>query len=106
MTTAVMRFPGDRIASFTCSVSASDRSAFEVVCTKGVEMAATLKAGLTVGGRTVKRAFPKRDQFAPELIYFADCILSNRDRNRPVSKGWPTFVLFAPSCNPPKTTCP
>jgi len=33
-TTAVLRFPDDRIASFTCSVGASDRSAFEVVGSK------------------------------------------------------------------------
>lgn len=43
------------------------------------EMASTLKAELTTGGRTVKRTFPKRDQFAPEPIYFSDCILHNRN---------------------------
>ena len=85
-TTAVLRFPDNRIASFTCSFGASDRSAFEVVGSKGMvkmdpayEMASTLKAELTTGGRTVKRTFPKRDQFAPELIYFSDCILHNRN---------------------------
>src|SRR5215471_15211485 len=84
-TTAVLRFPDDRVASFTCSFGASDRSAFEVVGSKGMvkmdpayEMASTLKAGLISGGRTIKRTFPKRDQFAPELIYFSDCILHNR----------------------------
>jgi glucose-fructose oxidoreductase len=85
-TTAVMRFSGDRIASFTCSFGASDRSALEVVGSKGMmkmdpayEMASGLKAELASGGRTIKRTFPKRDQFAPELIYFSDCILSNRN---------------------------
>jgi glucose-fructose oxidoreductase len=85
-TTAVMRFPGDRIATFTCSFGASDRSAYEVVGTKGMvmmdpayEMVSALKAKMIVGGRTTKRTFPKRDQFAPELIYFSDCILNNRD---------------------------
>jgi predicted dehydrogenase len=85
-TTAVLRFPGDRIASFTCSFGSSDRSTFEVVGTKGTvkmdpayEMASSLKAELTIGGRSTKRIFPKRDQFAPELIYFSDCILHNRN---------------------------
>jgi len=85
-TTAVLRFPDNRIASFTCSFGASDRSAFEVVGSKGMvkmdpayEMASTLKAELTTGGPTIKRTFPKRDQFAPELIYFSDCILHNRN---------------------------
>ena len=84
-TTAVLRFSEDRIASFTCSFGASDRSAYEVVGTEGTvkmdpayEMASGLKAELTVGERSIKRTFPKRDQFAPELIYFSDCILTNR----------------------------
>jgi hypothetical protein len=29
---------------------------------------------LTVGGRTSRRVFAKRDQFAPELIHFSKCI--------------------------------
>jgi predicted dehydrogenase len=85
-TTAVMRFPGDRIASFTCSFGITDRSTFEVVGTKGTvkmdpayEMVETLKAEMTVGKRTTKRSFPKRDQFAPELLYFSDCILNGRE---------------------------
>jgi hypothetical protein len=35
------------------------------------EMVETLKVEMTVGKRTTKRSFPKRDQFAPELMYFA-----------------------------------
>jgi glucose-fructose oxidoreductase len=85
-TAAVLRFPGDRIASFICSFGAADRSAYEIVGSKGVvkldpayEMAGTIKAELTVGGRTSRQTFKKRDQFAPELIYFSDCILKNRE---------------------------
>jgi len=86
MTSGLLRFPGSRIASFTCSFGATDRSAFEVVGTKGVlkmdpayEMAADLKAELTVEGRTTTRVFKKRDQFAPELVYFSDCVLLDRE---------------------------
>jgi predicted dehydrogenase len=33
---------------------------------------------VTVKGKTRKQTFRKRDQFAPELEYFSDCILNNR----------------------------
>jgi Oxidoreductase family, C-terminal alpha/beta domain len=33
---------------------------------------------VTVEGKTRKQTFRKRDQFAPELEYFSDCILNNR----------------------------
>ena len=33
---------------------------------------------LTVDGETAERRFAKRDQFAPELLYFSDCIVQNR----------------------------
>ena len=34
---------------------------------------------LTVKEKTTTKRFPKQDQFAPELIYFSDCILKNRE---------------------------
>jgi glucose-fructose oxidoreductase len=83
---AMMRFPEDRLASFTCSFGASDVSAYEVVGTKGslrldpaYELAAELQHHLTLEGKKNTRVFKKRDQFAPELIYFSNCILKNRD---------------------------
>lgn len=80
-TTAVLRFPGDRIASFTCSFGAADRSAFTLVGTMDParEMAGMLEAELTIGSRTSKRIFRKRDQFAPELVYFSNCILKDKE---------------------------
>jgi predicted dehydrogenase len=85
MTTCLLKFPGDRIASFTASFGAADRSVFEVVGTKGVlkmdpgyEMAESLKSEITIDGQTTRQAFKKRDQFAPELVYFSDCILRNK----------------------------
>ena len=79
-----MRFPQNCIATFTCSFGISDRSAYEVLSTKGLvkmdpayEMVETLKGELTVGKKTVKQSFLKRDQFAPELVYFSDCILND-----------------------------
>ena len=87
-TSAILRFPGDRIASFTSSFGAADVASYRVVGTKGdlrvepaYEYADDLEHVLTVGGRTKRRTFPQRDQFAPELIHFSDCILRRRDPN-------------------------
>jgi predicted dehydrogenase len=85
MSTAVIRFPDYRLASFTCSFGAADRSAFEVIGTKGVlkmdpayEMVGDLNMELTIDGRTRKTTFPKRDQFGPELVYFSNCVRNNQ----------------------------
>lgn len=92
MTSAVMRFPGDRLASFTTSFGAADVSRLQVVGTEGnlvmdpaYEYAKPLTHRITVGGRTTSRRFPKRDQFAPELVYFSDCVMSGED---PEPSGW------------------
>jgi glucose-fructose oxidoreductase len=86
MASAVLRFPGDRLAAFTCSFGAGDVSVYQVVGTKGnvrldpaYEYAGELKMTLTVDGRKQERTYTKRDQFAPELLHFSDCILSGRD---------------------------
>lgn len=86
MTGAVLRFPGDRLATFVSSFGAADVSRLQVVGTKGTlvldpayEYAGELTHELTVGERTRERRFPKRDQFAPELVYFSECIESGED---------------------------
>jgi len=85
MTTGLLRFPGERIAHFSCSFGAADRSVFEVVGTKGVlkmdpayELAEALNIEITIDGKATKKKFPKRDQFAPELVYFSECIINNK----------------------------
>jgi glucose-fructose oxidoreductase len=86
MTSAVLRFPDDRLATFTSSFGAADVATYTVVGTKGslrldpaFEFAGELAYELKVGERTTRRAFPKRDQFAPELLTFSDCVLEDRD---------------------------
>ena len=32
---------------------------------------------LTIDGKTRTKSIGKRDQFAPELLYFSDCILND-----------------------------
>lgn len=81
----ILKFPGERIANFICSFGAADRSRYEIVGTKGsivvdpaYEYAEGLGYELTVGEKKKKRKFAKSDQFAPELVYFADCVRRNR----------------------------
>ncbi|HEV8337968.1 MAG TPA: Gfo/Idh/MocA family oxidoreductase [Candidatus Polarisedimenticolia bacterium] len=82
---ALLRFPGERLASFTCSFGASDVSSYRVIGTRGdlrvepaFEFAGEIVHHLTIDGRRRERRFPKRDQFAPELVHFSDCILRDR----------------------------
>jgi predicted dehydrogenase len=86
MTTVVMRFPNERIASFTCSFGAAAIGYYTLIGTKGLleadpayEYSKAVKLSVTVDEKTVERVFPKRDQFAAELVYFSDCILDNRE---------------------------
>jgi glucose-fructose oxidoreductase len=82
---ALLRFPRERLATFTCSFGAADVASYEVVGTEGrlrvdpaYEMDGPLRYELTVGGKTKSRKFKTRDQVAPELTYFADCIQSDQ----------------------------
>ena len=43
------------------------------------EMAEGLKSEVVIGDRKRTEVFKKRDQFAPELIYFSNCVLTNRE---------------------------
>lgn len=86
MASVVMRFPGDRLATFTCSFGAAKASAYEVVGTRGSLRAAPayayaedLRHVVTIGRKSHERVFPQHDQFAPQLLYFADCILNDRE---------------------------
>jgi predicted dehydrogenase len=85
-TAAVLRFEGDRVATFVTSFNAADVGEYRIVGSKGqvhvdpaYEYAEGLGYTLTVGGRTQRRTIGKRDQFAPELLHFSDCVLERRD---------------------------
>ena len=86
MAAALLHFPGDRLASFVCSFGAADVSAYDLVGTKGLvrvdpayEYVGRLKQQISLNGKTKIREFPPRDQFAPELVYFSNCILKNAE---------------------------
>lgn len=84
MTSALIRFPGERIASFTTTFGSADAASYEILGTKGklrvdpaYEYVMALKHHLTIDGKATARTFARRDQFAPEFLYFSDCILKN-----------------------------
>jgi glucose-fructose oxidoreductase len=85
MTGALMRFPHERLAMFTCSFGSTDVSQYDLIGTKGqlrlenaYEYQGKLKCVTTIDGKTAEKVFEPGDQFAPELIYFSDCILHDR----------------------------
>ncbi len=85
-TGALLRFEGDRVAAFVTSFNAADVAEYRIVGSKGqihvdpaYEYAEGLAYELTVEGKTTRKRLGKRDQFAPQLLYFSDCILKNRE---------------------------
>jgi len=84
-TAAILRFDGGRVASFVTSFNGGDVAEYRIVGSKGdihvdpaYEYAEGLGYTLTVDGKAQRKTIGKRDQFAPELVHFSDCI--RRDR--------------------------
>jgi glucose-fructose oxidoreductase len=84
-TGALLRFDGGRVAAFVTSFNAADVASYRIVGTKGqlhvdpaYEYAEGLAYELTINGKTTRKRIGKRDQFAPELLYFSDCIRKRR----------------------------
>jgi predicted dehydrogenase len=92
MSSAILRFPGGRLAQFACSFGASPVTWCEVVGTKGslrltnaYEYVEDMELEVKhENGKTESKTFVRRDQFAPELIHFSECIQKGR---KPKSDG-------------------
>jgi predicted dehydrogenase len=103
MTSGVLRFDGDRLATFTTSFNANGVSDFRVVGTEGnihaepaYEYAEALGYTLTIGETVKKKKGRRRDQFAAEVAYFSDCVLQNRDPEPSAGEGcWDVRVVNA-----------
>lgn len=94
MTSVIMRFPGERMATFTCSFGAASVSTYQIIGTLGdlrVEPAYTWQGEidryLTINGEKQERKFEPHDQIAAELVYFSDCILQNKEPEPSGSEG-------------------
>jgi glucose-fructose oxidoreductase len=102
-TSAVMRFEGDRLATFTSSFGAADVSSYRIVGTEGdihvepgFEYAEALAYTITRDGESKKKRGRKVDQFAPELLYFSDCILQDREPEPSAEEGaWDVRIIDA-----------
>jgi predicted dehydrogenase len=86
MTSAILRFPGERLATFTSSFGAAPVSTLVVAGTKGdlrmdsaYSYQGELKQQITINNETQEQSFPAGDQFAAEIIYFSDCVLTGLD---------------------------
>ena len=81
---AVMRFPEGRLASFNVSFGAASTAVYQLVGTKGsvrLDNAYDYKGKMSLEVQTKgtkKRTLPSRDQIGPEILYFSDCILNDK----------------------------
>lgn len=85
MTSAILKFPDDKFATFTTSFGAADTAVYRVVGTKGqiilnhgYEYALPIELTRIIDGKETTKRFPKRDQFGAEIAYFSDCIRRNK----------------------------
>jgi predicted dehydrogenase len=81
-----MRFPGERVATFTVGYNGGDVDEFRVVGAKGdlfsqpaYQVGTAAEHTLTVRGKKRVQRFPRTDQFGGELKYFSQCILEDRE---------------------------
>lgn len=98
-TSVILRFPNDRLASFTVSFGAFTSSSYEVIGTSGrlaLENAYSYNKPMklrvfTKGTKdSIKERvinYKKRDQFSAELIYFSNCILKNKNPEPGATQG-------------------
>jgi predicted dehydrogenase len=82
MVAAVLRFPGERLATFSCGFGEAKVSACQVVGTAGdvrldpaFSHAGPRILSLTIDGDTTETEYPACDQIGPEIVYFSNCVL-------------------------------
>jgi predicted dehydrogenase len=85
-TSAILRFPRERVAAFTSSFGVNGTSFYVVAGTKGIlrvenafHYVGTIKHQLTIDGKTTEKDFESRDQFAALLTELANCIREDRE---------------------------
>lgn len=87
MTSVIMRFPDDRLATFTCSFGAVRIQTYQVAGTKGnlrLELAYSTQGPIkhiltTNDGKPQERSFEPHNQLVAEFVYFSDCIVHNKE---------------------------
>lgn len=86
ITSGVLRFPRSRIANFTTSFASTATAEYELIGSKGkikvlnaYEYTTEINTEIQSNGKKQQKTTSKRDQFGPELIYFSDCVLNNKE---------------------------
>ncbi len=81
MASVIFKFPGARLATFTCSFGSASMDQIDLVgteCSLHIEpaygYAGELKWRLRRGDKVEERTFPAGDQFAGEIVYFSECL--------------------------------
>ena len=83
--TALLRFPGDRVAHFTCSFAGEGIDMYRVVGSEGeitvepgYRFEHTMKIRLNRKGTIIEQTYPKTDHFSGMTAYFSDCIIKGQ----------------------------
>ena len=83
---ATLRFPGDRLAIFLCGFGETKVSEYRVIGTEGMlsmdpaySWNEDLEQTISRKKKEKTKTFKHRDQIAAEILYFADCILNEKD---------------------------
>jgi len=83
---ATLRFPGARLATFLCGFGETKVSEYRVIGTEGMltmDPAFTWQADIqqTISRKKKEKTktFKHRDQIAAEILYFADCVLNEKE---------------------------
>jgi len=91
MTLATLRFSDGKVAEFWASFVSADESTYTLYGSKGrlrienaYEYAQPRNTTLLVDEKPTRRRHPAHDQFAAELLYFADCV---KNEAEPIPSG-------------------
>ncbi len=84
MASGILRFPGDKLAVFTCSFGATSADSYQVVGTKGemklepaFDYHSDFQMKLKVEGKEKESSFGKVDEFGGEVEYFSECVVND-----------------------------
>jgi predicted dehydrogenase len=83
---ATLRFPGERLATFLCGFDETKVSEYRVIGTDGMltmDPAYTwqddIEQTISRKKKEKTKTFKHRDQIAAEILYFADCVLNEKE---------------------------
>lgn len=92
----MMRFPGERLGTFVCGFGEAHASEYSVIGTKGtliLNPAFTWQGDIVqktiIKGKEESKTFKHRDQIAAEILYFAECVQTDKE---PEPSGWEGLI--------------